>query len=334
MVYIFLYIIIILIINEFFIRKKYIQSFTGSKHQRFVNSSVPLTGGIFLILPIIYVFFNNFIFMSLILILLFLVGIFSDLNLIISPKKRFLIQFFLVSAYVLLTKLHVLPTRIFFIDKYLSDSILVYFFTIFCLMILINGSNFIDGLNGLFLGYFLIVNFIFYKNNLIQDIISDQGYILYLFIILVFVLILNFLNRLFLGDSGAYLLSFLMGFISIKIYNLNNNLSPYFIITLLWYPCFENLFSIIRKKIDKVNPLLPDNKHLHQYLYNYIVLKFKLSQKLSNGLSSLMINLFNLILFLIASKYYESSIIQLLIITCSIAIYVISYQFFKLKSSY
>jgi UDP-N-acetylmuramyl pentapeptide phosphotransferase/UDP-N-acetylglucosamine-1-phosphate transferase len=46
-------------------------------------------------------------------------------------------------------------------------------------MILINGSNFIDGLNGLLLGYFLIVIFIFFKNDLIQDIILDQKYILY-----------------------------------------------------------------------------------------------------------------------------------------------------------
>ena len=334
MVYVFLYIIITLILNEIFIRKKYIQSFTGLKHQQYVNSPVPLTGGMFLILPIIYIFFNDFKIMSIILIFLFLIGLFSDLNLIISPKKRFLIQLFIVSAFVLFTKLHVLPLRIFFIDKYLSDSILIYFFTIFCLMILINGSNFIDGLNGLLLGYFLIVIFIFFKIDLLQDIILSQRYIFYFFVIIVFLLILNFLNKLFLGDSGAYLLSFLMGFISIKIYNLNNNLSPYFIIMLLWYPCFENLFSIIRKKIEKANPLLPDNKHLHQYLYNYIVLKFKLSQKLSNCLSSLMINLFNLMLFLIASKYSESSIIQLSILTCSIVIYVISYQFFKFKSFY
>ena len=334
MAFIFLYIIITLILNEFFIRKNYIQSFTGSKHQQFTNSSVPLSGGIFLILPIIYIFFNDFKIMSIILFLLFLIGLLSDLNIIISPKKRFLIQLFIVSVFVLLTKLHVLPTRIFFIDKYLTDSILIYFFTIFCLMILINGSNFIDGLNGLLLGYFLIVIFIFYKANLIQDIILSQKYFFYFFVIIVFVLILNFLNKLFLGDSGAYLLSFLMGFISIKIYNFNNNISPYFIILLLWYPCFENLFSIIRKKIEKANPLLPDNKHLHQYLYNYIFLKFKFNQKLSNNLSSLLINLFNLIIFFVASKHYESSLIQLSILTFLIVLYVISYKFLKFRSSY
>lgn len=88
MAIIILYIITTLILNEFFIKKKYIQSFTGSKHQQFVNSSVPLSGGVFLILPMIYIFFNDFKIMSMILTLLFLIGLLSDLSLIISPKKK------------------------------------------------------------------------------------------------------------------------------------------------------------------------------------------------------------------------------------------------------
>ena len=58
-------------------------------------------------------------------------------------------------------------------------------------------------------------------------------------------------NQFFLGDSGAYFLSFFIGFILIEIYNANLKISPYFIILLLWYPCFENLFSIIRKLLRK-----------------------------------------------------------------------------------
>ena len=61
-------------------------------------------------------------------------------------------------------------------------------------------------------------------------------------------LFLNFLNKLFLGDNGAYMISFFIGFYLITIYNQNyQNITPYFVILLLWYPCFENLFSILRK---------------------------------------------------------------------------------------
>ena len=35
---------------------------------------------------------------------------------------------------------------------------LIFLFTTFCLAILINGSNFIDGLNGLLIGYYLLIN--------------------------------------------------------------------------------------------------------------------------------------------------------------------------------
>ena len=58
--------------------------------------------------------------------------------------------------------------------------------------------------------------------------------------------------------------------------DLNNNnyfISPYFIALLLWYPAFENLFSIIRKRIVKKDPLKPDNLHFHQLLFNFFETK-------------------------------------------------------------
>ena len=50
-----------------------------------------------------------------------------------------------------------------------------------------------------------------------------------------------------LGDTGAYILSFFVGFLIISCHKLNPYISPYFFITIIWYPCYENLFSIIRK---------------------------------------------------------------------------------------
>ena len=118
-------------------------------------------------------------------------------------------------------------------------------------MILINGSNFIDGLNGLLLGYFSLI--IIFLLILILSTLwrFSETVIRSYFIVIFFILLLNFFNQLFLGDSGAYSISFLVGFLLIEIYNNNQNISPYFIIVLLWYPCFENLFSIIRKILEK-----------------------------------------------------------------------------------
>ena len=56
---ILIYIVLIFILNLFI--KKNIQSYNGSNHQRLTNISVPLTGGIFLTLPVILIFNNEFL---------------------------------------------------------------------------------------------------------------------------------------------------------------------------------------------------------------------------------------------------------------------------------
>ena len=44
-----------------------------------------------------------------------------------------------------------------FFNSFLELKFFNIFFTLFCFAILINGSNFLDGLNGLLSGYYLIV---------------------------------------------------------------------------------------------------------------------------------------------------------------------------------
>ena len=45
--------------------------------------------------------------------------------------------------------------------------------------------------------------------------------------------------------------------------------SPYFIAVLLWYPAYENFFSILRKKIKKTDAFQADNNHFHQKTYTH-----------------------------------------------------------------
>jgi UDP-N-acetylmuramyl pentapeptide phosphotransferase/UDP-N-acetylglucosamine-1-phosphate transferase len=79
--------------------------------------------------------------------------------------------------------------------------------------------------------------------------------------------IFNFFGKIFLGDGGSYLISCVFGVILIKFSSDNYLVSPYYVAALLWYPAYENLFSIIRKKISKKTPSTPDNEHLHQFIY-------------------------------------------------------------------
>ncbi len=323
------YIIIIFLINLFISKSNFLKSHSGFMHQKFLNNSIPLTGGIFILLPIFLLFYNFYPYMIMSFFLLFLLGLFSDLNILAKAKYRFLIQFIIISMFVIFTQLEVLPSRIEYIDNKFQNTFYSYFFTVFCLMVLINGSNFIDGLNGLFLGYNIIILLVLINLDLLGLVgISNESFYI-LLSILSFLLLLNFSNKLFMGDGGAYSLSFLLGYILITIYNKNQIVSPYFIIVLLWYPCFENLFSILRKFLINKNPMKPDNSHLHHYLYMLIKKKLGLNNLLSNNLSSLMINSFNLFIFYFASLNLNHTQIQLIILFLSIITYLII--FFTLK---
>jgi UDP-N-acetylmuramyl pentapeptide phosphotransferase/UDP-N-acetylglucosamine-1-phosphate transferase len=232
----------------------------------------------------------------------------------------------IIFFFVYFSNLQIYPTRILFLDLILENIWISYFFTAFCILVTINGSNFIDGLNGLVLGYYLIISVIIFKLGLsIQtDIFHSQ--IIFLIIFLAFLFLLNLLNQFYIGDSGAYSLGFIFSFLLISIYLFNKNISPFFIILLLWYPCFENLFSILRKYKFKKSPISPDEKHLHQLLFFFISKKLKLRNIYLNNLSSCLINFYNLIIFSVGSIYIHHTQYQIMLIIFNVIFYVIVYS--------
>ena len=113
---------------------------------------------------------------------------------------------------------------------------------------------------------------------------------------------------------------------------LDNNISPYFIANLLWYPAFENLFSIVRRNFSKSNNYLPDNNHLHQLIFKYFKKKkiikknFILSSFIGISINSILF--FN---YLIGFNSFNNSMIQIMLISSSIFLYLIAYYFFDKK---
>ena len=141
-------------------------------------------------------------------------------------------------------------------------------------------------------------------------------------------MLVNFLNKVFLGDNGSYLIGFLFSIYLIKIHQVNSSISPYFIILLLWYPCFENLFSIIRKKITKVLATDPDNSHLHQLFFQYILKKYKIKNKLTaNNLTSLIINTYHFLIFYVGIQSINLTNVQLYLLGINIIVYICLYVF-------
>ncbi len=334
MINILLFIVLTIITNIIINNLNLIPNYSGNDHQTFANEgNVQLSGGIYILIMFIILFFNKLILISF-FFSIFLIGLASDKNLLVSPKKRLILQIITVLSFVYVFNLRIFETRVELINSFLSYNLIAYIFASFCILVLINGSNFIDGLNSLLLGYFMIVLFILFKLNLLNQIGLNPDKIDFLFSILCFLILLNYLNFLFLGDSGSYLIGLFLSFLIISIYNLNlNSISPYFIIVLVWYPCFENLFSIIRKKLNKLSPTHADHKHLHQLIFVFAKKILNIEKKYLNSIVSIFINLFNLIVLYFASLHYNNSTIQISILVFCITIYLIFYFFLIKKLS-
>ena len=203
----FLLVISFYFLNNFFIKKKILPNFSGENHQLFVGEkNTPLTGGLFLILIFVIFFLKINIIIVLHLFFIYLLGVSSDIKSQIKPILRLFLQLLIVVSFVITNELNINHTRVLILDNILLNYYFNIIFVSFCILILINGTNFIDGLNGLVITYYLsILTIIFYlKSN--YNLILNENYIGVLIFSLIFLLILNLFNKLFLGDSGSYVL--------------------------------------------------------------------------------------------------------------------------------
>tara|TARA_Y100001970_G_scaffold182041_1_gene221540 strand:- start:10616 stop:11635 length:1020 start_codon:yes stop_codon:yes gene_type:complete len=290
------------------------------------------SGGMFLLVSLAIFTFEQNIYLTISLILMFILGILSDIDFISSPKVRFFFQIFIIIFLIIFTSTYVEQTKIILLDYFIQNYIFSFFFTSFCLLILINGCNFIDGVNNLLIGYFLIISLcIFYITSENNEITFNETYINFAIISLIILLVFNFFSIIIMGDSGAYVLGLFFGFTLIHFSNDNLDISPIYILNLLWYPAFENLFSILRKLKMKISISKPDNFHLHHLIFKFIDKKFK-NNSYINSVTGLLINIFNLFTLSIATIVSNHSLYLSLILIFNISSYILIY-FYMLRKN-
>ena len=280
-----------------------------SSHKRFINGhkTIPLSGGFVFFLILVFFLPENYQYFTILIFFIFLTGLLSDLDILHSPFFRIIFQIIIIVVYLFLFDNFVSSIRVDFFDNLLNIFFIKLFFTSFCILVLINGTNFIDGVNTLVVGYFILVaSNVLYLTE-VNDLDLDILLVSTCLITLVVIYIFNFFGKIYLGDGGAYLISFAIGVTLIKFSNDNYLVSPYYIVALLWYPAYENLFSIIRKKILKKTPSTPDNEHLHQLIYLYLDKSFNIDKNFSNTLSGILICLYNLFYFLFIFDEYNQT---------------------------
>ncbi len=326
-----------LFLINFFLRKFNLsldRETADEKHKSLLrkDNTTPLSGT-FYFLPIVIILFYNLDLKIVICSgLLFILGMCADLKIVTSYKLRLIFQFLLISLVFFFSSEIKIDTRIMLIDNLMNYELTRILVSTFFFMVLINGFNLIDGTNCLCSLNLLIISIFIYlliKNSNIAFINTEMNILI---IALFIFLIANFFGKNFLGDGAVYGLGFIFGYFLLKISLLENNISPYFIANLLWYPAFENLFSIVRRNFSKSNNYLPDNNHLHQLLFKYFKKK-KIIKKnfILSSFIGISINSILFLNYLIGFNNFNNSIIQIMLISSSIFLYLIVYYFFNKK---
>jgi len=268
------------------------------KPQAFHENSTPQAGGIVIFLLLSFIFLYLFLYKNIFYseyisfcILFFLLGLVDDCKINLKPKFRLLIMLVSLVVLVVYNKFYIEKTGLEFLNHLLEIDIFSLFFICLCFLFIINGSNLIDGFNGLLSIHTLIILIVLSVINF-----SSKNYDLFYVLFYICFAILIFLKfnfpkaQMFLGDSGAYLLGAVIAISTIKTSILSPEISPFFFCILLFYLFFEVFFSFFRKLIFvKKSPLFPDNQHLHMLVYKlFLQNKSKLN---SNYTTTIYINL-------------------------------------------
>ena len=308
--------------TAFFISKYSKFFFSGSlldedflKPQAFHKEATARIGGVIIFslytLFTVFYFFKFKIFLEeyfFIALLLFFLGFLDDLKIKIKPNIRLLLMLTILLACINIFEIQLSRSGLTFLDSWLENNIIQIFFVLLCFLFIINGSNLIDGFNGLLAIHFLIISSIFLIINLVNQNLTMSTILLSQIIIVLSFLLFNFPKaKIFLGDSGSYLLGSLLVLNSIKTFEANSELSPFFFACILFYLFFEVFFSFIRKSLKKKSPLKPDNFHLHMLLYKFLknIKKFKDS----NFMTSLIINFIYLLLIMPTIYFQKNGLI-------------------------
>ena len=225
----------------------------------------------------------------------FLVGFLDDLRINIKPFKRLMLMVFLLFIIIYFLPIKIFNIDVPFLSSFMSSHLFSSIFILLCFLFVINGANLIDGFNGLLTINLIIINIILTYININNQNLEFSILLISQIIILLSFLLFNFPNaKIFLGDSGAYIMGALTGLNAIITNNLNPKISSFFFCTLLFYLFFEVFFSFFRKLIQKKSPIYPDDKHLHMLSYYKILRVYGKSK--SNYLNSIIINFLYLIL--------------------------------------
>ena len=172
-----------------------------------------------------------------------------------------------------------------------------------------NAVNIIDGFNGLAAGVVVVclcsLGLCAYS---VGDPVLTKVCIILMGVIAGFVVVNFPLGKIFLGDGGAYLMGFWLGWIAVLLPMRNPSVSPWTSLLACGYPVLEVLFSMLRRYRRNLHPGHPDRLHMHSLIKTRIIRKRLafLPPVLRNSAVSPVVWSFAMIPALLATLFYRS----------------------------
>ena len=161
------------------------------------------------------------------------------------------------------------------VDWLLAITPVSVFFTAFAVGGVANAINIIDGLNGLASGVVLLC---LSSLGLISFLAGDAEMAKICFIFggatFGFLLVNYPYGKIFLGDGGAYLLGFVLGWIAVMVAMRNPSISPWAPMLACGYPIIEVLLSMARRQARTLKLGHPDRLHLHSLIWSRVTRKW------------------------------------------------------------
>ena len=243
------------------------------------KGSVPIFGGIAIFTGIIFSLLfwadiENIQYLLVSILIIFFVGVIDDL-LVLSPFKKIVGQIIATLIIIFFHDMQIDSMHgVLGISEALSPWVSVPF-TIFVVIVITNGFNLIDGVDGLAGGIGVISSFSFGVIALLMGQ-SDMAIVAFTLMgsLLAFLKYNLYPAKIFMGDTGSLVVGLILSILAINIIRYGlvaetiklPNKGPLLAIAILAIPLFDSLRVFVVRVFKRKHPLSPGREHIHHTL--------------------------------------------------------------------